>query len=563
MSGRDLLVGLALIVALCNAPPVMLAQTPETTPEAIRGRIVLIAGADLHLELASPVPLEPGDMLLVPRGDAGPGRLIVIAADSLRAVVTFVDERFALTRGQWLDAAVLRPPRPPDSSSAPAVAEPDAATTVGGAVLAAGAAADSLSPGAPGPAAATAGSPVVPAAGVNSEVAASARAGGTGPRAFGYVATEVDWVRYEAMVDRRNDTRPTATLYLLATQLPGGASATVYARAEHQNTIAGPLAGARDGATRLHVHTARLGAAAGPLRLSLGRLGSMVDPFGGAWDGVAVEVGRDLSAGLEAGWQPDRGTGSPSLRHPRVGFSTQAVAATRTLRYRGNAAVLRYLAEVPAGAGRVALSTSHSLSAGPLGFWGDVAAETAGDGSFDLRWAGVRLQLQARGRGRIYGGIRRHRPYVWDVLDSLAATPTRTRIEGGGLLPLGRASLAVNAATSPGSSRSMSATATLLVPELPGGFDVELSGGNWRYGSARTAFASGGLARRTGRIDVRVLYRIELGPARDGDRDFVHEIAVDGTVALNHRATIGGTIAQSAAPGADGARAHLRLTWGF
>src|SRR5690606_412299 len=120
VSARAIAIACAMFGALAAGRAPVRAQNREA-PRHVRGRVVLIAGADLHVELSEPAPLQPGDTLVVRRDATTRGALVVVAADSLRALTSFAGTPFALTRGETFEAELR-----PGAGTAPAVA---AATT--------------------------------------------------------------------------------------------------------------------------------------------------------------------------------------------------------------------------------------------------------------------------------------------------------------------------------------------------------------------------------------------------------------------------------------------------
>ncbi|HSJ32409.1 MAG TPA: hypothetical protein VK933_13295 [Longimicrobiales bacterium] len=514
---RAALCGAALVL-LAGARTTARAQTPDSA--RVRGRIVLIAGADLHLELLSRVPLQPGDTLIVQRGGVERGRLHVLAADSTRAVVGFVAAPFALTRGEVLDAELRGVPRT---------------------VIDAGAAGVSAA--------------VVPAP----PTAAAAEPGPTrsGPRAAGYIATETRWVQQSGSGTSDSYAVPAATLSLRLTALPNRTNVHVFGHIEHYGTAHAPVGSA---ATELRLYTARLETAAGPLRVGLGRLTSQHDAASGAWDGISISAGSAFSVAAEGGYEPERPGAAPATRFPRVGLSAQAVTHAGGMRYRGSVGALHYLRDAPGNHGSSALFTRQSVSAGRLSLSGDARVEKSDSGPVALRWGGAYVSARTAGGAGVHAGFRRYSPLL-PASDTVSFAP-RNRLEAGGHVPFGQVALTLNASASPeAEERARSVSAHLAVQRLPGDLRLDLDAGMWEYGVIRSTTAGAALDRMSGRVYTRAGYRLE----RSGGRSalYVHELEGDISLGFARASSIGLWVTHSAAGEATGTRAQLRLTWGF
>lgn len=527
MKARAIVRGAVLLTALAGTRSALYAQNQDTT-HVVHGRIVFIAGADLHVELQTRLVLQPGDTLLVRRGDVARGALIVVAADTVRAVVNYAGAPFALTRGELL-AAELRRASVARVEAAP-VALPQAPPT-----------------------------PPVVEPGVRAD-AEVGRNGAVRPEASGYIASTTSWIRQSGASGNESYSIPAATLSLRVTHLPGRSSLQVFARAEHYGSGLPPAT--PGGATHVRVYSARLESQTGPVRVGVGRLTSHDDPFGGSWDGLMLETGRQVSVAGGFGWEPEQGTGAVTSRYPRISLGTQARAGAGTARYRGTLSALHYLDEAPAGRGSLAVSTRHSLNTGPVSVWGDVVAEKSDSTDWSMRWGGLQVALRNHRGARVHLGYRRYHPFQLAIVDSLVSFSATSRVEAGGSMPFGRTALSLTAATTPGApNRMLSATSRLYVRALPGNLDLDASAGLWQRGDARTVNAGAGLARSTGRIFARVAYRIERGP----ERDPVLGRELDGelTVLVARRSSISALAFHSAAGATNGTQLQLRLTWGF
>lgn len=543
MSARTVVVACAVLFgALAAGRTPVRAQNREA--RHVRGRVVLIAGADLHVELSEPAPLHAGDTLVVRRDATTRGALVVVAADSLRALTSFAGTPFALTRGERFEAE-LRPGAGPVRVAA-APARTDSAAARGVAAYA------DTARTTPPP------TPTPPAT--------------RGARVSGYLTSETRWVQQSTDGTSSSYGMPTATLSLRMSDLPARAQVEVFARAEHYT--GSPPGFAADRTTQLQVYAARVTSQFGLLRVALGRLTPTHDPFAGTWDGLALRVGNRVSLAAEAGWQPERSTGTPSFTFPRAALSLEARADAGRMRYRGSVSALRYLDGAPVGRGTLGIATRHALSTGPLRISGDVRAESSLGESLTVRWGGANASLtNARGLS-VHAGYRHYTPVApvgLDTLtladsllvaDSLVDTSARHRIDGGVYLPLGRVALSVTATTTPGAEhRSSGAHSQLFVRALPGALDLELSGGLWQWRETRTITAGVALARSTGRVYTRAGYRFERGNERGSIT--AHEIEGDIAVTVARRSSLGLYLLHSTAGSSAGSQAHLRLTWGF
>jgi hypothetical protein len=517
---RAALCGAALML-LAGARTPARAQTPDSA--RVRGRIVLIAGADLHIELLSRVPLQSGDTLIVQRRGSERGRLLVLAADSTRALVGFVAAPFALTRGEVVDAELRGVPR----------------TVI-----------DAGVPGVPGVPAA-----VVPAA--PAAAPTERRSTRSGPRAAGYIATETRWVQQSGSGTSDSYAVPAATLSLRLTALPNRTNVHVFGHIEHYGSAHAPVGAA---ATELRLYTARLETAAGPLRVGLGRLTSQHDAASGAWDGISVSAGSALSVAAEAGYEPERPGAAPATLFPRVGLSAQAVTRAAAVRYRGSVGALHYLRDVPGNSGSSALFTRQSVSAGMFSLAGDARVEKSDSGPVALRWGGAYVSARTAGGAGVHAGFRRYSPLV-PATDTVAFAP-RNRLEAGGHVPFGQIALTLNASASPDAAeRARSVSAHVAVQRLPGDLRVDLDAGIWEYGVIRSTTAGAALDRMSGRVYTRAGYRLERSDGRSAQ--YVHELEGDISLAFARGSSIGLWVTHSAAGEATGTRAQLRLTWGF
>ena len=518
--------------ALCGAALTLLAGPRATaraqTPDGarVRGRIVLIAGADLHIELLSRIPLQPGDTLIMQRGGSERGRVHVLAADSARAVVGFVAAPFALTRGEVVDAELRAVPRTVVDAVTPAVpAERDGPATV-----------------------VRAASPVA---------TAQRNATRGGPRATGYITSETRWVQQSEGGTSDSYAVPAATLSLRVTALPNRTNVHVFGHIEHYGTVHAPVGSAP---TELRLYTARLETAVGPLRVGLGRLTSQHDAASGAWDGVSISTGGAFSVAAEAGYEPERPGAAPATLFPRIALSAQAVRRAGGVRYRGSIGGLHYPRDVPVNRGSTALFTRQSASAGMFSLSGDARIEKSDSGRVALRWGGMYVSVRRSGGVGVHAGFRRYSPLV-PATDTVVFAP-RNRLEAGGHVPFGPVALTLNASASPqAAERARSVSAQLAVQRLPGDLRLDVDAGVWEYGAMRSTTAGVAFDRTSGRVYTRAGYRLE----RSGERIalYVHELEGDISLGFARGSSIGVWLTHSAAGETTGTRAQLRLTWGF
>lgn len=493
----------------------------------VRGRIVLIAGADLHLAFTRSTELLPGDTLLVRRRGETAGALVVVAADSTRAVLGFGDSPFPLTRGDSIEA-VLRPARRFATEPHDAGAPPSARTSV--------------------PEAAP-------------MVRRTVARWGADIRLSGYLATEADWTRRVSGSGAVARTVPASTVSLRAGGLPIATQAVLFAR------ITGGSAGMsgvvdRAGRYGLDVYVASVESRAGPVRIRVGRQASALAMRAASWDGLAVEVGHRFRIAADAGWERERWSVDTAGPRPRVSATAQFTGdvSTRT-RYQGSVSALQFVGNRREGRVTTAVATRHALRSGPLHLWGDAAleADTAG---VVLRWASLRTVLDIGTRSRMHAGYRRYAAaFPPAPLDSTATALTSDRLDAGVQFTARAAGFGINAAWSPDPQRaSGSVSSHVDIRALPANLGFDLLAAYWQHNGSGTLTAEAGLTRHTGRIQARTAYRFERTME---DRTPGHEAAVDLFLAAGRRTTIELRAARSIAGTLTGSQIHLRLIRGF
>jgi hypothetical protein len=503
-------------------------DVPRDTAVAFRGTIVLIAGADVHIELDAPIRPNPGDTLVVVAADSVRGRLVVIAGDTLRALAGFAAAPFPLTRGERLEGWLRRG----SEAAAPGREQPIPPPPLAPGALAA---------------------PAVVAGGSGDRPATR-----RGTVASGYAAAGFRGGTVRGAGGQRGYGVPAATLSLRVHGLPGGLAAQFFGRAEQRS---GAWAGTEG--TTLDVYTALVEMRPGPFRLAVGRQGSAHDPYGGRWDGLTVEAGRRAGLALSAGWEADRGTGTPSTRHPRIGAAAFASVDATGFRYRGSVSLRRYLDERPAGRPDVSIATRHAVTAGPLLVSGDLLAGRPRDGEpMAVQWGGVTASAALPGGARIHAGYRTYRALVLSGADSAIAGDGRSRVEAGANVAAGRFSAAVNVSTVPGDpERALGASTHLLARRVVADVDLDASAGTWAYGSTRTTQVGAGLARSFGAAWVRAGYRRET----DGGPDpaATHELLAEASLGFARRSALTALLTHATGPAATGSHVQLRVSRGF
>lgn len=262
----------ALLLGVLLAPAAVRAQLPQPAV------VVQIAGANLYVDIGSDAGVRTGDTLAVRRAVEAPpvGSLVVVGASPRRSVLTFASAAFAVTRGDTLFIT----PKAPSTALVPTAA-----------VVA---------------------------------VEAQPRAPPTGarrPRVDGTLGLEM-WGSHSETVGLGADPiRTTRDVGMPAirfsTYVSGERSRFRVNMRAQQRT--GPQS-LFDRSTRLRIYEARYDLTAGRAQFTAGRFYSDFDHQSAFWDGASVRVGltRGVTAGVAAGFEPERGNEEVSFALPKV-----------------------------------------------------------------------------------------------------------------------------------------------------------------------------------------------------------------------------------------------------
>lgn len=440
------------------------------------GRAVIsqVAGQHLYLDLAQLYELRAEDTLALEDGAAVEHLLLVVAGDSTRAVVTFADEPFPLTRGATISFTIRR------------------------------------GPGAdPGPPVAAA----VPAA--------LPRTTGRRPvRVNGRVLLSVDGLRTQTTglgsdpeVIERDFATPVAAVRLQATHLPGGLEFDANVRASHRYST-GDLV-QPETLVRFYQLSLAKQFNAIPLSFRLGRFYNPYEYFSGYWDGGLLYFGRSsIGGGVVAGFEPKLANDGFQSSHPKATVFLQARGQNRRVGYRTDLSFNTVFTQDTTPAhnfvgwaldtylGRTSFSTSLQVDDNP-----------DGDKPIVTRLLG-RLAVPA-GRHLIFrGNVSRRQPY--QLGPATGVIPYRRDRAGGGLTVLG-GGVSFNADVTwnqqEGLSSLMSYAGGVYAPRAVAEIGFSISGSYWSAGGESGGAGEKGLAlsgrlnRRFGKLDTGLGYQ--------------------------------------------------------
>ena len=400
------------------------AQAPRPTV------VVQIAGANVYLSLGADSGVVTGDTVAVRRrADAAPvGALTVVSATRTRSVLTVAGPPVPVTRGDTRFLAA----RPRDAVT-----------------------------GMPAPVAVAAARPRAPPV-----VAA-------GPRVDGAIGLEMYGSHSETVGLGADPIRTTRDIGMPAvrvnTMVSGERTRFRLSMRAQQRT--GPTS-VWDRSTRIRIYEARLERSIGAARLTMGRFYSDFDHQSAFWDGASVRFGdgRGVSAGVAAGFEPERGNEEVTFTRPK------AAAFVGTRHTRGRMDLITDLAVTQtmpkdrtqwrAGAdlamhlrvGRFSLSQDlEATPPTPMGRWG-------------ISRFVLRASLPAGPRGTLYATAVSDRFAPLDTT-ILAAFTRRERLTSGFSMSLANGSYVdFNASINDpsGDQRGTAAGATVSVPRAIG-----------------------------------------------------------------------------------------------
>lgn len=407
-----------LLVAGTAGP--LLGQEARLAAEPLPARVVEVAGANAYLDTGPDTGLAPGDTLEVLGDGRVKGSLLVVGTSPRRIVVEYAGEPFPLTRGDRLLVRVRPGSGPP--ANAP-TATPEA--------------------GRAGPD--STARPSRPSL-LEEPARAAGRRDAAGPRITGRLITGNDFLTSPAAGSAGSSSSNVsfADARLTVSGLPGGIRLRLDARGERLELSPLEVAGAD---SRLRVRTAALERELpGPLSVTLGRLRDPYDAYAAAYDGVGLELGGALSAGLLAGYEPAGIEGGLSSEHPKVSLFGRFQAGRGPRRLEGSASVRRFVGDTPDGAASTTFTLRQSARAGAFALWGDALLEERGAG-LGLSHLWLQGSAGVGGGARLRLGVRRY-ALARDSVGS-ADRDAGTRLSGGADVPLAGALLGLDSGWSP------------------------------------------------------------------------------------------------------------------
>jgi hypothetical protein len=326
----------------------------------------------------------------------------------------------------------------------------------------------------------------------------------------------------------RSFATPFAALRLRADNLGGGVRLDLNARTSYRWAEDATLD--RAGDTR--VYTLSLARRFGALDARAGRFVLEHDPFTGAWDGLALQLGdRSHGVGVAGGLQPDYGAGLPTGDFPKGALFGHAEGEV-TAGVRGR---------VQALAGAIA-PTGEGLRLRPFAgirpqVWGrgfTLSAEAMADRVPDSTQAWTlsrlsgRASIEAAPGFRVHAFALRRRSYLL-FGSTQAMLPASTRAGGGASLTLRRGPLPGTTLRADASrawaadlASTLSFSGGLYVPRVPGaGLGVNLDATAWtrdETGGTRSGLSAGAALSRTLRGGfVQAGYRFGRSPLGAGE----------------------------------------------
>ena len=454
------------------------------TPVRMDATVTQIAGADAYLDRGRDDGLASGDTLRVWREDVFLGRLRVVSAASATAVVTFVAETFAITRGQTLEIEVAaREPEP----LAPEAEPPEPARPARTSILDA---------------------PVT-----------RGRESDTAPiRVDGRIQFGADALQstttFGETETRRQFATPFAALRADVSGLPGGWRASLNGRSQLRTADGAMLGGAPD----VWIYAASLDGEIAGAGVRAGRFVPRRERFTGAWDGVDLGIGSDrLGAGVVAGWRPSRAAGLPD--GDRAGtvvyVHAQRASGGALLSASSSGGAVWEGETLPFAGGSV--SASGTASGVRLRASGDVLADSRPGEAWDLaRWS-ARLSASPLGALTLRAFARQYRPSVVDGASLVLRFAPSRAVGAGATVTLGpalvRADLSLRA-SGDGGDWSRAWTTGVSVPRLgalPIGLDASAT--FWNRDGREAIYASGGISAGVGGARGTLAYRLSTSPA--------------------------------------------------
>jgi len=308
----------AVAPAAAREAPAAPQEAPAAPQEAprISVRVRQVAGSSVYLDVGTRHGLATGDTLSVAHGESRDwiGRLWVTASSETRAVLTYTEAPFPITRGEFLTLQLLREPaeRPDEPSVRQAPPARSSSTPA---------------PRTTRPATANTGTqPAIqerpPAHGRVSLALSSTRSSTT----FG---------GSDAVNVPRTFATPAFRFDLTAPQAVGGFTLRTSSRVAYRYSstdVFQPTA-------TLRIYSAVLEREfeVAPVRVALGRFHSPVESYSGYWDGAFVRVGSNgFGFGALVGFEPDRWNERPSTELPKASVFIDGRARGEGWRWQGD-----------------------------------------------------------------------------------------------------------------------------------------------------------------------------------------------------------------------------------
>jgi hypothetical protein len=459
-----------------------------------------VAGQHLYLDLAQPSALQAADTLSLEDGAATEHLLLVVAGDSMRAVVTFAGEPFPLTRGSTITFMVRRGP---GTGPSPAVAAAVPAATL------------------------TRTAPRRPVR-LNGRVRLSVDG----------LQTRTTGLGSDPEVIERDFATPVAALRLQATQLPGGLEFNANVRASHRyatDNLVRP-----ETLVRIYQLSLAKSFNAIPLSFRLGRFYNPYEYFSGYWDGGLLYFGRsNIGGGVVAGFEPKLANDGFQSSHPKATVFLQARGRSRSVGYRTDLSFNTVFAQDTTPAhnfvgwaldtyfGRTSFSTSLQVDDNP-----------DGDKPIVTRLLG-RLSVPAGRHLILRGNLSRRQPYQLGPATDIL--PYRRDRAGGGVTVM-TSGLSMTADVTwnqqEGLSSLMSYAGGLFVPRTVADIRLSLSGSYWSDGGdtggagEKGLALSGRLSRHFGKLDTGFGYQYYTSEIL-GREDVSHLLDLNLTVPLS------------------------------
>lgn len=464
MGSVRLRVSLAVLAIGALVAPRLAAQNPS-----VEATVVEIAGANVYLDIGSEQGLDANDTVQVARADDGSalGRLVILQTASTRAVATFADRPFALTRGVSLRIAL---PGPAMQATGP--------TTVA-------ASPPTLAPQSAPP-----------------------------PSLHGRFSLDVDgnrtvthWLSNTELRTTRTYSTPSASLQLDGRDLPGGFRFQTRVRTTYRYSSPNIV----DPSQAVDVYQLSVARDFGSvLGIEAGRFYSRYERYGGYYDGAQLRLGTEhLGIGAAAGFQPSRGDQGFTTDYPKYGVFAMWGAEGTAFRYTSSASFDRLLPR-NGEPNETFAGWSQRLSVGPWRASTDVRVDRRASGSWLL------TQLQLRTGVRLAAGLsldaRASRYESPGSILSFLGLGGR-RDEGGiGLTAFGRVGtvgLDLGATRTAGGPTSQNASASFALAR-PVFLGAALSGSValWHRSGASTLLANVGLTRYLGAVQTRAGYQL-------------------------------------------------------